>query len=170
MRSTSAAVAAVMACLTMACATVGRAVFREPVVDYREARLRGLGITGGSLEVVLGVYNPNSFRLDGSRLTYTVMIDSVALGTGAYDDHFTVERGDTTVITLPLDFNYAGLGVAGRQLLERGVVEYRVTGDITVGTPLGRFTRPYSGRGRLTMTGSTSRDAGAGDPAKDGAN
>lgn len=161
MRTKSAAVLAGLACLTMACATVGRAVFREPVVEYRDARLRGLGLTGGSLEVVLGVYNPNSFRLDGSRLTYTVLIDSVPLGSGAYDDNFTVERGDTAVIILPLDFSYSGLGVAGRQLLERGVVEYRVTGDITVGTPLGRFTRPYAGRGRVTMTGGSGRDAGA---------
>lgn len=156
MRRTTAALAAV-ACLTMACATFGRAVFKEPVVTYRDARVLGLGITGGSLEVVLDVYNPNSFRLDGSRLTYTVTVDSVPVGSGAFDDQFTVERGDTTQVRLPISFTYAGLGVAGRQLFERGTVEYRVNGDITVGTPLGRFTRPYSGRGRVTMTGGLGR-------------
>jgi len=30
-----------------ACATLGRAVFREPVVNFRSIRLNGLGLTGG---------------------------------------------------------------------------------------------------------------------------
>jgi hypothetical protein len=35
-------------------------------------------------------------------------------------------------------------------LIQTGSVQYTVSGEITVGTPLGSFTRPYSGRGRLT--------------------
>ena len=59
------------------CATLGRATFKEPIVHFQEAKITGVGITGGSLEVLLSVYNPNGFRLDGSRLTYNVLIDSI---------------------------------------------------------------------------------------------
>lgn len=133
-----------------ACATLGRASFSPPEVLFRDARITGLGLTGGSLEIVLGVYNPNNFRLDGSRLTYAVSVDSVPLGSGAYDDRFVVERGDTSEVRLPMSFTYAGLGAAGRQLLDRGSVEYHVDGDVTVQTPLGRYTRPYHGKGTFS--------------------
>jgi LEA14-like dessication related protein len=133
-----------------ACATLGQAVFREPVVSYKDAVITGLGISGGSLEVVLSIYNPNSFRLDGTGLTYRIAVDSVPFGTGTLSQQFAVQEGDSTTVRLPLSFSYAGVGQAGRQLIQTGSVSYTVSGDITVGTPLGSFTRPYSGRGRLT--------------------
>jgi LEA14-like dessication related protein len=138
-----------------ACASLGYGAFREPVVSLKDAQVTGLGVSGGSVEVVLAVYNPNNFRLDGSRLTYNILIDSVPLGTGAYDSRFVVERGDTSDVKLPVSFTYAGLGAAGRQLLQTGSVEYRVTGDVTVATPIGQFTRPYTGRGRFSTLSRT---------------
>lgn len=132
------------------CATVGQGTFREPVVSYRDAVITGLGITGGSLEVVLGVYNPNRFRLDGTRLTYRVSVDSVPFGSGELNDRFVVPEGDSSAVRLPLSFTYAGVGQAGRQLIQTGSVQYTVTGEITVSTPLGSFTRPYTGKGRLS--------------------
>lgn len=133
-----------------ACASLGRATFREPVVTYRDAVITGLGLSGGSLEVVLSIYNPNRFRLDGTGLTYRIAVDSVPFGSGALSDRFVVQEGDSTTVRLPLSFTYAGVGQAGRQLIQTGSVNYTVSGDITVGTPIGSFTRPYSGRGRLT--------------------
>jgi len=133
-----------------ACASVGRAAFREPVVTYKDAVITGLGISGGSLEVVLNIYNPNRFRLDGTGLTYRINVDSVPFGNGTLSDRFAVQEGDSTQVRLPLSFTYAGVGQAGRQLIQTGSVQYTVSGDITVNTPLGIFTRPYSGKGRLT--------------------
>ena len=133
-----------------ACASVGRAVFREPVVTYKDAVITGLGLSGGTLEVVLSIYNPNSFRLDGTGLTYRIAVDSVPFGNGSLSDRFAVQEGDSTTVRLPLSFSYAGVGQAGRQLIQTGSVQYTVSGDITVGTPIGSFTRPYSGSGRLT--------------------
>ena len=132
------------------CASVGRAAFREPVVTYKDAVITGLGLSGGSLEVVLSIYNPNGFRLDGTGLTYRIAVDSVPFGNGSLSERFTVQEGDSTTVRLPLSFNYAGVGQAGRTLIQTGSVNYTVSGDITVGTPIGSFTRPYSGKGRLT--------------------
>jgi LEA14-like dessication related protein len=138
------------ASLATACASLGRASFREPVVTYRNAVVTGLGLSGGSLDVVLGMYNPNNFRLDGTSVTYHVSIDSVPFGSGVFSDRFAVAEGDSTVLRLPLAFTYAGVGQAGRQLLQTGTVQYTVSGEITVSTPIGTFTRPYTGKGRLT--------------------
>jgi LEA14-like dessication related protein len=140
---------ALLATVAVGCASVGRAIFREPVVTFKDAAITGLGVTGGSLEVVLSIYNPNSFRLDGTALTYRIAVDSVPFGNGTLSNQFTVHEGDSTTVRLPLQFTYAGVGQAGRQLIQTGSVNYTVSGDITVGTPIGSFTRPYSGRGRL---------------------
>ena len=138
------------------CASLGKKVFKEPVVNFREMRITGLGLTGGSVDVVLSVYNPNSYTLDATRLTYNLIVDSIPFGNGAIDQKFAVQSGDSTTVTLPVSFTYAGIGNAGRQLLNTGTVNYRVTGDFTVGTPLGNFTRPYDQRGRYTaLRGST---------------
>jgi LEA14-like dessication related protein len=137
------------AAIATACATLGYGNFREPVVTYKDAVITGLGVSGGSLDVVLSVYNPNGFRLDGTALTYRLSVDSVPFGNGTLSDRFVVNEKDSTQVRLPLSFTYAGIGQAGRQLIQTGSVQYTVSGEITVSTPLGSFTRPYSGRGRL---------------------
>ena len=138
---------------TAGCKTLGKQAFAEPVVTFKDVKINGLGLTGGSLDVVLSVYNPNNFRLDATRLTYKLIVDSVTFGSGAYDSRFTVQEKDSATVRLPLSFSYSGIGEAGRQLMNTGTVNYRVTGDVTVGTPLGNFTRPYDQTGRFSTLG-----------------
>jgi LEA14-like dessication related protein len=139
------------------CAMLGKGSFQEPVVHFQDARVTGLGLNGGSLEVKLSVYNPNGFRLDATRLTYNVLVDSVTFGSGALTQQFAVQEKDSTVVTLPLQFTYSGIGAAGRQLMSTGTLNYRVVGDVTVGTPLGNFTRPYDQTGRFSTLSGGSR-------------
>lgn len=143
------AIAAVVS--VTACASLGKAGFAEPVVNLKDVRVTALGLSGGSVDVVLSVYNPNGYRLDATKLTYRVMMDSATqLATGEFNDKITVQEKDSTIVRLPVSFTYSGIGAAGRELMDKGSVEYRVTGDLSVGTPVGSFTRPYSARGRFT--------------------
>lgn len=152
-----AAVAACLLVLTAACASIGRSVFKEPVVNFRELRVNGLGLTGGSLDVVLSVYNPNGFKLEATRFTYNLLMDSVDVASGALNDMFAVRSGDSSLVTIPVNFTYAGIGRAGQELLRSGTVNYRVRGDMTVSTPLGNFTRPYDQAGRYTPLRGSAR-------------
>lgn len=156
-KRTFIAAALVVPAVLGACATLGRATFKEPIVNFQEARITGLGVTGGALEVKLSVYNPNGFRLDGTSLTYNLVVDSVRFGAGELRDRFTVQEKDSTIVTLPLEFTYAGVGAAGRQLLNTGSVNYRIFGDFTVGTPIGSFKRPYDQTRRFSALSGTSR-------------
>ena len=151
-------VVAAAAIAVSGCQSLGRAVFEEPVVSFKDVRINGLGLQGGSLDVMLSVYNPNRFKLDATRLTYRLMIDSTQFGVGAIDSKFTVQEGDSATVTLPITFNYAGIGAAGRQLLQSGTVNYRVMGDVTVSTPLGNFTRPYDRTGSFSSFGRTGNN------------
>lgn len=144
--------------LSAACASLGRASFEDPVVTFKDARITGLGVSGGSLEIVLDVYNPNRFRLEGTRLTYRVLVDSTEFGEGAYTTRFGVDEGSTNEVRLPLTFTYAGVGAAGRALSQTGTVEYRVVGDFSVATPIGSFTRPYDQKGRFSTLQGNARN------------
>jgi LEA14-like dessication related protein len=139
------------------CASIGRNAFAEPVVTLRDVKLRGVGMTGGSFDVVLSVYNPNGYRLDATQLTYNVLVDSVRFANGTMDQRFTVQEKDSTLVTVPISFSYAGVGEAGRQLLNTGSVNYRVHGDVSVGTPVGSFKVPYDRTGRFSTFGGASR-------------
>jgi len=139
---------AAVAVAVIGCSALGRAAFQNPVVNLRDVRVLGLGTQGGQLEVQLGVYNPNNFRLDATRMTYRVFVgDSVGLASGAVDTRQTVQATDSTIVKIPVSFTYSGLGAAATQLLRTGAVNYRVLGDVTVGSAVGNFTVPYSASG-----------------------
>ena len=155
MRKTLFVVMAVAATAVAGCATLARQAFQNPVVTLNNVTVNGLGLQGGELEVDLGVYNPNGYRLDATRLSYTVQLDTVTFATGALTDRLTVQEHDTLRVRIPVQFTYRGLGEAGRQIINSGTVNYRVKGDVTVGTPVGQYTIPYNTTGRFTALGGT---------------
>jgi len=159
-RRTKLAVAALSIFAVAGCASLGLGGgFKQPIVNFKDLRVRGLGLTGGSLDAYLNVYNPNGFRLNATRLTYKVSLgDNTQLGTGVLDSRFTVQSKDSTTVRIPIEFTYAGIGAAGRQMMQSGSVPYTVTGDVTVGKPLGNFTVPYTGTGRFSALGGAQNN------------
>lgn len=146
-------VLAMTAVSVAACSMLGSGGFKEPVVTVRDVRLRGLGLTGGSVDVSLAVYNPNRFNLDATQLTYNLRFDSVTFATGTLTDRMTAQANDTLRVSIPVNFTYRGVGEAGRQVINTGTLQYNIRGDITVGTPLGNFTVPYNQNGRVSSFG-----------------
>ena len=149
--------AAVAAFGVYGCASVARNAFAEPVVTLRDVKLQGVGLTGGSFDVVLSVYNPNGYRLDATQLNYNLFVDTLRFANGTMNQQFTVQEKDSAIVRVPVSFSYAGVGEAGRQLLNTGSVNYRVAGDVTVATPVGSFKVPYDRTGRFSTLGGSSR-------------
>jgi LEA14-like dessication related protein len=139
------------------CATLGKQALRDPVVTLADVKVTGVGLNGGSLDVVLNVQNPNDFRLDATQLNYHVLVDTVPFANGTTTQRFTVEGKRTQQIHIPINFTYSGVGAAGRQLLNTGSVLYTVKGDVTVGSPVGNVTVPFSQTGRYSTLGGNSR-------------
>lgn len=156
MRKAWMVAAVVVAVATAGCASLMRQAFMEPVVTLKDVRLKGLGLQGGNLDVVLNVYNPNGYRLDATKLNYRLLVgDSVDVASGTITDRLTLQENDSTQLMIPVAFTFRGIGEAGRQLLNTGAVNYRVAGDVLVGTPVGSFTVPYSSTGRFSAFGGT---------------
>src|SRR4051812_4894517 len=113
-----AATFAVAATGLSGCKTFGASAFAPPKVSFQEMRLNGLGLTGGSIDVVLNVDNPNGYRLDATRMTYKLFIDTIPFGEGTVDQHLTVEEKSQTQVRIPVNFTYGGIGSAGKALIQ----------------------------------------------------
>lgn len=132
----------------------------RPEVRLVNLQLAGLGLSGGHLRVRLGIYNPNTFALDASSLSYNVDLaqDSsdkgwLSLARGTYDQAIRVGPGDSTQVEIPVAFRYRGLGGAFRALLERGTFDYRIHGKVVLQEPIRREI-PYRHRGAVSMEGA----------------
>ena len=117
--------------------------FYSPTVALRDVKMGSVGLLGGSMDVVLNVYNPNDYMLVSPRVSYRVMVDSLTVGTGVYDSDITVESRDSARVRVPVAFSYKSVSRAGRSAANTGTVNYRVLGHIVVGTPYGRLSAPY---------------------------
>lgn len=140
---------AAVALSASSCATLARQAFANPIVEVRDVRVRTIGLAGGTLDVILDVQNPNEYRIDASKITYSFFVDTTQVVTGVIERLVTLEEKGRTEITVPVTFGYTEMGIAMRQYLAKGALDYTVRGEFTLRTPFGNLTRPYSGRGRV---------------------
>lgn len=149
MRRWMLGLALVAVAVVSGCATLARQAFANPVVTVKDVRVKGIGMQGGSLDLILDVYNPNEYRLDASRITYQLWVDSSQIATGEIEKLVTLTDKGNSEIVVPVNFTFASVQRALVHYAQRGSVDYRVTGDFTMKTPFGSVTRPYTGAGRL---------------------
>ena len=124
--------------------------FDEPDVALRNAHIRGVGLTGGAIDIEMRVYNPNDYDLEAPKVSFRVLLDGKHVTDGIAQPDLVVPAHDSTVIRLPATFSYKNASVAGRALISNGALNYRVLGRITVGTPYGRIWFPYDRTGQFS--------------------
>ena len=148
----------------MACSAIGDN-FREPDIQLDRAIIRGVGLTGGNLDLVVRVENPNNFTLQGTQLQVGIDVEGSHLGDISYNDDFSISQNGQTTITLPLSFGWSGVGSAVRAALSSGDLPYKMKGQATLKLPAG-FTKVVSftheGRAPLTRIGGNVAIPGVG--------
>lgn len=136
---------------TGACSAIGD-IYKEPDVQLQRVVVRSVGVTGGNLDLIVKVDNPNSFALDATRLEVGFDVEGQHLGDIAYDDDFAVAENGTTTLTLPLEFGWVGVGRAVRAALGHGDLPYQMKGQVELKTPWGRKEVPFTRGGRVPLT------------------
>jgi LEA14-like dessication related protein len=129
-----------------------QSVFRNPDVNLQRVALRNVGLTGGTMDLVVGVYNPNAFSLQGTRLQLGLDVERSHVGDVEYSSTFQAQQGDTTVLTVPLVFSWTGMAGAVRTALGGGDLPYKLNGQLTVSTPIGQQQVPFSHEGRAPLS------------------
>lgn len=136
-------------------------VFRQPVVTLETFRLDSIGLRGGTLVARVHLENPNGFDLRTDGLDYVIEVadrdgsGEVAwrpLATGQFDEEIRVGANSAAYVDIPVQFSFSDMGGLLRPILDRGIIEYRVHGEVDVEDPVTR-TVPYRHEGRVTLSG-----------------
>ncbi len=125
--------------------------FREPGITLEQVTLRGVGLTGGSLDLGIRVDNPNGVDLRGAGLRLGFDVENAHVGDGELPDTYLIPANGTGTITVPVRFTWSGLAGAARNALGYGELPYRMTGEARFTTPLGRASVPFERTGRVPL-------------------
>ncbi len=133
------------------CAGLGNAL-REPDIRLDRVIVRDIGVRGGKLDLEVEVANPNGFDLRGTELALGLDVEGSHLGDVRISDEFSVDRNGSTSLTLPLRFEWAGVGGALRTALSQGEIPYEMKGELSLQTPWGAHSVPFTKTGRAPLT------------------
>jgi LEA14-like dessication related protein len=133
------------------CAGLGNTL-KDPDVRLERVIVRDVGVRGGNLDLLVGLDNPNPFDLRGTEVELGFDVEGSHVGDVRVGQDFSVERGGQTTLTLPLRFEWAGVGSALRSVLSHGEIPYQMKGQIKLQTPWGAHSVPFTREGRAPLT------------------
>jgi LEA14-like dessication related protein len=141
-----------LAALSFACATLGRLAFKEPALELQEIDVTGIGLTGGTFDLVFDVWNPNDYRIRSTRLEIGIDLEGTHFGDALLDRPLDLSPTNHSRVVLPVRFEWAGVGAGAKALLTRQAVAYGLTGRVFLETPLGDKTVTLTGRGNVPLS------------------
>jgi len=143
---------AVLSVAVSACATLRNALaFEEPQIALQEINVTGLGMAGGTLDLVFDVYNPNQYRLRSTRLEVGLELASTDFGEALIDKPLDLSPENHSRVVMPVRFTWAGVGAAARSLLQSQELPYGITGAVILDTPLGERRVQLKSNGKVPL-------------------
>ncbi|HEV2669963.1 MAG TPA: LEA type 2 family protein [Gemmatimonadales bacterium] len=135
-----------------ACATFKNALqFQQPDVALQEINVTGLGLQGGTMDLVFDVYNPNDYRLRSTRLEVALELAGTDFGDALIDKPLDFSPVNHSRVLMPVRFTWAGVGAAARSLLQSQELPYGITGAVLLDTPLGERRVQLKGSGKVPL-------------------
>ncbi len=135
----------------LSCATLGRLSFTEPDVSLQEISVTGIGLTGGTFDLVFDVYNPNDYRIRSTRLEVGIDLEGTHFGDALLDRPLDFSPTNHSRVVVPVRFEWAGLGAGAKALLTKRAVGYGMTGRVFFDTPIGAKTLGLTGKGNVPL-------------------
>ena len=134
------------------CATLRNALtFEKPQVELQEINVTGLGLTGGTLDLVFDVYNPNDYRLRSTRLEVGLELAGTDFGEALIDKPLDLSPENHSRVIMPVRFTWSGVGAAARSLLQQQELPYGLTGAVLLDTPIGERRVELSSKGKVPL-------------------
>ena len=134
-----------------ACATLSKLSFREPELELQEINVTGVGLTGGTFELVFDVYNPNEYRIRSTRLEVGVDLEGTHFGDALLERPLDLSPTNHSRVAVPVRFEWSGVGAGAKALLTRRAVAYGLTGAVLLETPLGDQRVTLHGSGNVPL-------------------
>ena len=134
------------------CATLRNAItFQKPDIELQEIDITGFGLTGGTLDLVFDVYNPNQYRLRSTRLEVGLNLAGTDFGEALIDKPLDLSPENHSRVIMPVRFTWAGVGAAARSLLQSQELPYGITGAVILDTPVGERRVQVQSKGNVPL-------------------
>jgi LEA14-like dessication related protein len=147
-----ARLAVIAAFLLSSCATLRNALqFQKPDVALQEINVTGIGLSGGTLDLVFDVYNPNQYRLTSTRLEVALQLAGTDFGEALIDKPLDLSPENHSRVVMPVRFTWTGVGAAARSLLQSQELPYGLTGAVLVDTPIGEKRVELKSKGNVPL-------------------
>jgi LEA14-like dessication related protein len=147
-----AASAMIFAIAVSGCATLRNAInFQQPDILLQEINVTGMGLSGGTLDLVFDVYNPNQYRLRSTRLEVALELASTDFGEALIDKPLDLSPQNHSRVVMPVRFTWAGVGAAARSLLQSQELPYGITGAVILDTPVGERRVQLRSKGNVPL-------------------
>jgi LEA14-like dessication related protein len=134
-----------------ACATLRGLTFQDPEVSLQEVQITGIGLTGGTFNLVFDVWNPNDYRLRSTRLEVGIDLEGTHFGEALLDRPLDLSPTNHNQVVVPVRFEWAGLGAGAKALLSRRAVAYTIAGRVLLDTPLGDKAVGLTAKGNVPL-------------------
>jgi LEA14-like dessication related protein len=121
----------------LGCATLRQLRFEHPTVQLEAVEITRLGLQGGTLDLWLDVFNPNSYDLRATRMEATLDLEETHFGSAALEENVVLSSTEHKRVVIPVTFTWEGVGAGARGLLERGAVSYDMEASMWLGGSLG---------------------------------
>jgi LEA14-like dessication related protein len=129
--------AALLAVLFTNCQSLD-SVFREPAVSLRSVELANISFTGVQLLCKVNVENPNSFNIPFPQTDWEFFVNANSFVRGTVKNDQSLRPRRTTVVDVPVSFEYLEVFKTFSSLRGTGQADYRVALDM-------KFTFPVLG-------------------------
>jgi LEA14-like dessication related protein len=123
-------------------------------VEIVGVELVSLGLTSGTVAVILDVTNEGSRDLNLQGLLYDLEVKGSKEGGawerlvgGEHSEEIVIPGKETQRVRVPVPFDYRALGAAVQSFLSRGEVPYRLQGKVSVRGFGTSFDVPYRAEG-----------------------
>lgn len=134
------------------CATFKAALnFQEPQLELQQINITGLGLTGGTMDLIFDVFNPNDYTLRSTRLEVGIDLEGKHFGDALLERPLDLSAQNHSRVVVPVRFEWAGVGAGASALLTRQAVRYGLTGAVIVDTPLGDKRVAVHGSGDVPL-------------------
>ncbi len=138
--------------LLVSCATLRNAIqFQTPDIVLQGINITGLGLQGGTLDLVFDVYNPNKYSLRSTRLDVGLQLAGTDFGEALIDKPLDFSPENHSRVVMPVRFTWSGVGAAARALLQSQELPYGLTGAVLLDTPIGERRVELKSKGSVPL-------------------
>src|SRR5437879_12182836 len=119
------------------CASLGKPYFQDHQSQLQEINVTSLGLSGGTMDLVFDVYNPNDYRIRSTRIEVGVDLESTHFGDAYLERPLDLSPTNHSRVVVPVRFERVGVGAGARALLTKQALDYALTRRAILDTTLG---------------------------------